>query len=149
MDKPLYLSKIERAWESNRKANIIWAQVDISRRVELSNLSEIDDTVLKHHRDLHFDISWTIFENYIAKDDRSSDLWAKLIEQHENHFMIGTDVVGHWTSCKPNVTQYYTLLDGMTPSTVAKLCRDNILELCRVNELTEHGDQAYRSPFNS
>ena len=111
MDKSLCLSKIERAWESNRKANIIWVQVGISRRVELSNLSEIADTVLKHHQDLHFDISWIAFENYIAKDDRPSDLWVKLIEQQENRFMIGTDVVDRWTNyitnlMSPNTMRY-------------------------------------------
>lgn len=83
----------------------------ILRRVELSGLSENADAVLKYCCNLYFNISGIVFENYIGKNDQSSDLWVKLIKRHENRFMIGTNVVGHWTSYKPNVTKYYGLLD--------------------------------------
>ena len=67
--EPLYLQEMLRGLRHNRKANIIWAHVGVSRRVEVPNLLEIADSTLKDNKNLFFDISWLVFEEYIAKSE--------------------------------------------------------------------------------
>ncbi len=55
--EPLYLPEMLRGLKYNRKANIIWAHVGISRRIEITNLTEIADSCLKDNSNLYFDIS--------------------------------------------------------------------------------------------
>ena len=55
--EPLYLPEMLRDLKYNRKANIIWAHVGISRRIEITNLTEIADSCLKDNSNLYFDIS--------------------------------------------------------------------------------------------
>ena len=129
MDEPLYLGEMENALQHNRKTEIIWAHVGVSRRVELSNLPEIAEGMLRRHPNLSFDISWLVFENYIAKDDASMAVWSALLEKHQDRFLLGTDVVGHWGNYGRNVTKYYSLLDRLSPTAARKVCRENVLRL--------------------
>lgn len=129
--EPLYLQEMENALRHNRKARIIWAHVGVSRRVEVLNLPEIADNVLRRHKNLYFDISWLVFENYIARDDASLDVWAALLSRHPDRFMIGTDVVGHWETYPRNITKYRPLLARLSPETAAGVSRGNILRLVR------------------
>lgn len=130
--EPLYLSEMLRGLKYNRKANIIWAHVGVSRRVEVPNLLEIADSTLKDNKNLFFDISWLVFEEYIAKTEKSLDQWAGLIRKYPDRFMIGTDVVGHWTQYKVNIEKYYVLLDRLPKDVAQNLSYGNILRLCHL-----------------
>jgi predicted TIM-barrel fold metal-dependent hydrolase len=132
MDDPIYLEEMKNALAYNRDTDIIWAHVGISRRVEISNLLEITDEMLKNNENLYYDISWVVYDDYINKDAESIQAWAKLIEKYPDRFMIGTDVVGHWQNYTKEVTKYYTLLDELKPATAQKLCAGNILDLINV-----------------
>ena len=127
--EPLYLPEMLRCLKYNRKANIIWAHVGISRRIEITNLTEIADSCLKDNSNLYFDISWLVFEEYIAKSERSLDQWAALVKKYPDRFMIGTDVVGHWSQYKANVEKYYVLLDRLPKGVAQGLSYGNILRL--------------------
>lgn len=129
MDSPLYLGEMERALAHNRKTTIIWAHMGISRRVELSNLDTIVPTALENHPNLYFDISWIVFENYIAKDEASLATWANIFEKYQDRFIFGTDVVGHWSKYPANVVKYHVLLDRLSPKAANKLSSENILRL--------------------
>ena len=130
--EPLYLAEMLRGLKYNRKANVIWAHVGVSRRVELANLREIAESVLKDNKNLYFDISWLVFEDYIAKSEKTLDQWAALIKKYPDRFMIGTDVVGHWKTYKANVEKYYPLLDRLPKEAAAMLSHGNILRLCHL-----------------
>ncbi len=130
--EPLYLQEMLRGLRHNRKANIIWAHVGVSRRVEVPNLLEIADSTLKDNKNLFFDISWLVFEEYIAKSERSLDQWAALIRKYPDRFMVGTDVVGHWKQYKANIEKYYVLLDRLPKDAAQDLSFGNILRLCHL-----------------
>ncbi|MCM0755441.1 amidohydrolase [Desulfovibrio aminophilus] len=129
MDEPLYLAEMENALRHNRETNIVWAHVGVSRRVELSNLPEVAEGALQRHSNLYFDLSWLVFENYIAKDEASFAAWADLIARRPGRFMVGTDVVGHWDKYAANVLKYNALLDRLPSKTARMVARDNILGL--------------------
>ncbi|MDO5574212.1 MAG: TatD family hydrolase [bacterium] len=134
MDEPIYLEEMKNALKYNRDVNIIWAHAGISRRVELSNLTEITDQMLKDNPNLYYDISWVVYDDYIAKDDASLDEWAALIEKYPDRFMIGSDKVGHWDTYPEEITKYYPLLERLSTETATKLCSDNILVLIHEKE---------------
>ena len=87
-------------------------------------------TRLKDNSNLYFDISWLVYEEYIAKSEQSLDQWAALVKKYPDRFMIGTDVVGHWTQYKANVEKYYALLDRLPKEVAQDLSYGNILRLC-------------------
>lgn len=134
MDNPIYLKEMERALAHNRKTNIIWAHVGISRRVEISNLLEIADRMLKANKNLYYDISWVVYDNYINKDETIHNQWVTLIERYPDRFLIGSDVVGHWSAYSNEITKYYSLIDKLSEETAKKVCTDNILSLMHVSK---------------
>ena len=141
--EPLYKEELERALEYNRKTKIIWAHVGVSRRIEMEDLLIYAGELLNDHPNLYVDISWVFFENYVEGDlfDKISngdektmvfaDMWTALIEKYNDRVMIGSDKVAHWTDYPHEINKYYLLLDRMTPETVEKICRKNILSLIK------------------
>lgn len=93
-------------------------------------LAEMEQA-LRRHPNLYFDISWLVFEDYIARDETSLDLRARLLKRQANRFMGGTDVVGQWASYPPNISKHQTLLGRPSPGAAAAVARDNILELVK------------------
>jgi predicted TIM-barrel fold metal-dependent hydrolase len=128
MADPIYLEEMKRALAHNRKANIIWAHVGISRRIEIPNLIEIIDIVLAENKNLYVDLSWVVYDDYIAND---LEKWSKLIEKHPDRIMIGSDKVGHWDTYPLGITKYYSLLDLLSEDAAKKLCGENILKLIK------------------
>ncbi|MGI6104751.1 MAG: amidohydrolase family protein [Raoultibacter sp.] len=128
MDDPIYLEELKAGLAHNRETKIIWAHVGISRRIEISNLIEITDSLLKENANLWIDLSWVVFDDYISKD---MNAWAELIESHPDRFMIGSDCVGHWEKYAPTIQRYYDLVDLLSPEAATKLCYENILSIVK------------------
>lgn len=83
-------------------------------------------------RYLHNGKGGVFIEEYIAKTEKSLDQWARLIRKYPDRFMIGTDVVGHWTQYKVNIEKYYVLLDRLPKEVAQNLSYGNILRLCHL-----------------
>ncbi|MEE0026649.1 MAG: amidohydrolase family protein [Atopobiaceae bacterium] len=137
-EEVLYLDELKRAVAHNRSCNIIWAHVGISRRVEIQNLPQIAGEMLADNPNLYTDLSWVVYDYYIRDsfpngylDGNTMDDWVSLCEAYPDRIMIGTDKVGHWATYPAEVVKYYELLDRLQPETAQKICRDNILRLCK------------------
>ena len=106
----------------------------VSREIKIEELLIIAGELLRDNPNLYVDISWVFYENYIRgglmwADDGTeiyTDMWAALIEKYSDRFMIGSDVVGHWSRYPIEITKYYLILDKLRPETAEKLCRKNI-----------------------
>lgn len=133
MDDPIYLAEMQNALAHNRDAVIIWAHVGISRRVEISNLTDIADRMLSENENLYYDISWVVYDDYINQDADSLARWAALLEKYPDRFLIGSDKVGHWETYPQEITKYYALLDLLSEETRQMVCTDNILRLIHVD----------------
>jgi len=138
VDEVIYLDELKEALAHNRKCNIIWAHMGISRRVEIKNLAEIVDEMLAKNDNLYVDISWVVYDYYFLgdfpdsfSDEDSLNDWVKLINKYPDRVMIGTDKVGHWDTYQDEVFKYYKLLDKLDPDVAKKICRDNALSLIR------------------
>ena len=131
MSEVLYLDEMKRALSHNRNANIIWAHVGISRRIEIPNLLEITDNMLAENDNLFFDISWVVFEDYIVPNITD---WAALMNRYPDRFMIGSDKVARWETYPQEITKYYQLVDLLHPETQRKVTSENILRLIGVGK---------------
>jgi len=129
MDNPIYLQEMKNALAHNRNTNIIWAHVGISRRVEISNLPQIADQMLKENKNLYYDISWVVYDDYIVKNENSLKTWAALIEKYPDRFMVGSDKVGHWDTYSNEILKYGKLVQYLKPETAQNLCANNIYRL--------------------
>ena len=137
-ERILYLNELEEALEHNRSCNIIWAHIGISRRVEVQRLAAVASDLLDRHPNLYVDISWLVYDYYFLDrfpnnymDGDSLDDWAAFMEKYRDRVLVGTDKVGHWATYPAEVVKYYSLLDKLSPETVQKVCRDNVLKLIR------------------
>lgn len=136
IDDVIYLDELKEALAHNRDCKIIWAHMGISRRVEVKDLAEIVDDLLKNNSNLYCDISWVVYDYYFLDgfpnnypDTDSLDEWISLINKYPDRIMIGTDKVGHWETYPQEIIKYYTLLDRLDPDVAQKICKDNILSL--------------------
>lgn len=137
-ERVLYRKELEEALAHNRKCNIIWAHIGISRRVEIQNLVAIASELLDAHPNLYVDISWLVFDYYFLDrfpnnymDGDSLDDWAAFMDKYQDRVLIGTDKVGHWATYPAEVVKYYKLLDKLSPDVARKVCRDNVLKLVK------------------
>ena len=134
----IYLDELKEALAYNRDCKIIWAHMGISRRVEVKDLAEIVDDLLKNNKNLYVDISWVVYDYYFLggfpsdfEYSDSIDEWVNLINKYEDRIMIGTDKVGHFSTYPEEIFKYYTLLDKLEPEVAQKICRDNALSLIK------------------
>lgn len=132
----IYLDELKEALAYNRNCKIIWAHMGISRRVEVKDLAEIIDDLLKKNNNLYVDISWVVYDYYFLggfpdkfECTDSLDEWISLINKYPDRIMIGTDKVGHWETYPQDIFKYYELLDKLDPEVAQKICRDNMLSL--------------------
>ncbi len=111
----------------------IWCHAGASRRVKVENLPYWIEEVLASFSDhVYIDLSWVIWENYIAEDIGS---WAKLIEKYPTRFMLGSDVVGGSSTAAKTIAQFEPLLAQLQPDTRKLVARDNYVNL--MDQMTE------------
>lgn len=141
VDDVIYLDELKEALNYNRDCNIIWAHMGISRRVEVQNLAQIIDDLLRDNSNLYVDISWVVYDYYFLDEFpdnyHSSDTlddFINLINKYPNKILIGTDKVGHWSTYPAEVIKYYKLLDKLSPEVARKICRENALSLVNKNK---------------
>jgi predicted secreted protein len=129
MQNPIYLKELENALRENPRTRIIWAHAGISRRVVVPTLVAELRRVLSAYPNLSVDISWVVYPDYIGKDSQSLKIWAALLEDFPERFMIGSDKVAHWAGYRGEIRKYDPLLELLKPETARKVTRENILRI--------------------
>lgn len=127
--EPIYMHEMEEAVASHPETRFIWAHCGISRRIEIPTLTQELDRMLGRYENLWADLSWVVFETYIAPDGEPAPEWIELIERHPDRFIIGSDVVGKFDQLPREITKYYVLLDRLKPQTAEKVARGNFLDI--------------------
>ncbi len=121
LDRPIYVHEVQDALTRHPKTIIIWAHAGLSRYLDLDQTAytELLRTMLTKHDNLHIDLSWLVFENYILSADGEQTIrpqWLALIDDFADRFMIGSDNIGHFKSYNQNILKYYVLLDALNPA---------------------------------
>lgn len=149
-EKSMYLAEMEDLLRHNARTSIIWAHIGTSRHTEVNDLREAAEAVLHRHNNLFFDISWLVLDRYILKSEQSVERWCSLFEQYPEHFLFGTDVVGHWKDYHSTVRQYDRLYALLTEKTRRRIWGENMRDLLPpLRETVDPGQQPCRSPADS
>lgn len=127
--EPIYLPEVEAAVRDHPQTRFVWCHAGISRRIDIPTLTHDLDALLTKYPNLHIDIAWVVYENYLMKGGTPSAEWVKLIESHPDRFMIGSDKVGHFADYAPEIQKYYVFLDALKPATARKLARENLMSI--------------------
>lgn len=133
LDRPIYVHEVQEAVGNNPKTTFIWAHAGLSRYLDLDQpkYTKLLRSMLEKHANLHVDLSWLVFENYVlAKGGQAvRPEWLALVRDFQDRFMIGTDNIGHFSTYRANVVKYYTLLDVLEPDAARRVAMDNFLAL--------------------
>ena len=145
----LYWPEVETAVSQNPKTRFIWAHAGLSRY--FGNVDQKDYTarlkaLLARNPNLHIDLSWLVFEDYVAPDPAQGprQCWLDLIRAFPTRFMIGSDCIGHFNDDKLkcpqspspqgmkyafNIRKYWVLLEKLSPDEARLVGRDNFLNI--------------------
>ena len=127
--EPIYLHEMENALQRHGRTRFIWCHAGISRRIEISTLTKELRRLLSTYKRLWIDLSWVVFDDYVAPDGKPAPAWIELVEEFPDRFMIGSDSVGHFTELSATIRRYYVFLEALEPETRAKVARDNFLSV--------------------
>lgn len=125
--EPIYVHEIEGALKKHPRTKFIWCHAGISRRINIPTEIQEIRRVVSTYPNVWVDISWVVFEDYIAKDGKVDPRWTELLEAFPNRFMIGTDKVGKFGDYPQEILKYQRLLDTLKPETAKLVGRDNFL----------------------
>jgi predicted TIM-barrel fold metal-dependent hydrolase len=127
--EPLYLPQMEEAIRKHPNTRFIWCHAGISRRVVVPTLPGEIRRLLATYPNVWIDLSWVVFENYLAPNNTASADWVDLIEAFPSRFMIGSDKVGRFDNYEDETLKYNVLLDALKPETARRVARENFLSV--------------------
>lgn len=127
--EPIYLNEMETALKRHPKTKFIWCHAGISRRVNVPTLLHELRRMVRTYPNVWVDLSWVVFEDYIAKNGQPDRGWVELIEAYPDRFMVGSDKVGRFANYPGEILKYQVLLDALKPETARKVARDNFLSV--------------------
>ena len=126
----IYVPELERAIKKHPKTRFVWAQIGIARRIDITGLSEICDRLLSTYDNLYVDLTSHLYELYLVKNGKLQPEWVALFEKHPRRFMVGSDVIGHFTErYGDKVMRNQVILEALTPATRDRIARDNFISI--------------------
>ena len=86
------------------------------------------ERMLKQYPNLYIDLSWTVLQPYLLDADGKPDpAWVKLVSSYPARFMLGSDVVGRFTSLADYMSGFKPFLDALPEDVAQQVARDNFL----------------------
>jgi predicted TIM-barrel fold metal-dependent hydrolase len=146
--EPIYIHEMENAVKRHPETRFIWNHAGISRRIKVPTITKELRRMLRTYENLWVDISWVVFEDYVAPQGKPSPEWVALIEEFPDRFMFGTDKVARWGNLPEEVMKYYVLYDALKPETAKMVARDNFLRVLP-RRVREKQASLIRSPVRS
>ena len=131
----IYLDELRNALAKHPRTRFIWAHAGTSGSINrwqerMPGLVEAIDGLLSEHGNLWIDLSWSVLEPHILKnDDDPRKAWLSLVRKHPDRFMLGSDLVGHFGSLERTLQRFVPLLDALPPEVARKLAHDNFLSV--------------------
>jgi predicted TIM-barrel fold metal-dependent hydrolase len=128
--EPWELKQMADLFRRHPETQVIWAHIGVGRVVRpLANQAELieralGDPTLAH---VYFDISWTEAAKYIVASPESIARAARLINDHPDRFLFGTDEVAPKDQAQylKIYDIYGPLLAQLTPEAREKLLKGN------------------------
>lgn len=135
---PIYLQELEEAVRKHPQTRFVLAHAGTSGGVEerqapLGTLAPILRALLERYDNFYVDLSWSARTHYLMPDGEPSQAWLTLINDFPERFILGTDLVGRFSSLEEKLTAYQPILDALPEEVAQKLARDNARALVPEN----------------
>lgn len=129
IQEPLYLHEFENAVKRNPRTRFIWCHAGISRRIVVPTLTDHLRRMLRTYPNLWVDLSWVVYEDYIAPGGKPAPEWVRLVDEFPDRFMLGSDKVAKFGNLEDEVMKYYVFLDALRPETRTKVAYSNFFDV--------------------
>ncbi|OAI94204.1 amidohydrolase family protein [Pseudomonas putida] len=130
---PLYLAEIEEPLRNHPHTRFIWAHAGSSMEIhrhqeKMDFLLPTLTRLLEDYPNLYVDLSWSVLQPYLL-DDKGTPRkeWLALVERFPERFMLGSDVVGRFSSLGEQFQGFAPFLDALPEDIAHKVARDNFL----------------------
>lgn len=132
--KPLYLPEIKDALVAYPSVNFIWAHGGNSKEIErhqgkLKFLRTTLEDLLQEHDNLYIDLSWALLDNYLLKNGKPNPKWLDLVTKHPQQFILGSDVVGKYSSQAKLIHDFDKFLQALPDKIAVAVAHDNLLNI--------------------
>ena len=130
---PLYLQEIEDPLRNHPHVRFIWAHAGTSMEIhrhqeKLEFLLPTLERMLKQYPNLYIDLSWTMLRPYLLDAEGQPDpAWVKLVSNYPARFMLGSDVVGRFSSLPDYMKGFKPFLDALPEKVAHQVALDNFL----------------------
>lgn len=127
--EPIFLGELEATLKKHSKTRFIWCHAGIGRRINVPSLVPELRRLLASYRNLWVDLSWVVFENYIAPEGKLQRDWVEIVKAFPDRFMIGSDIVARFGKYTAEIRKYDLLLDALPEDIARRVGRDNFLSV--------------------
>ncbi|MBL9174550.1 MAG: amidohydrolase family protein [Verrucomicrobiales bacterium] len=128
-DQYVYLHELEEVLDRHRELTVVWGHCGFSRRVGHDRYHEMMDRMLRTHSRLHADLSWVGFDEVICPGGVADPNWLELVRNHPDRFLLGSDLVGHFTELGPTLRRFDPFLEALGDPVADGVARGNALRL--------------------
>ena len=133
-ETPIFLEELEAALSANPQTRFVLAHAGTSGGVEerqapLGTLVPILRALLSRYAHFYVDLSWSVKDHYLLKNDKPASEWVELIRDYPDRFVLGSDLVGHFDSMKRLMDDYQALLDALPQKVAEQLASGNAAAL--------------------
>lgn len=141
---PLYLEELEEALSKNPDVRFIWAHAGTSMELhrhqeELDFLHPLIKRLLDEHDNLYIDLSWTLLEPYLLDEQgKPNPNWLKLFTDYPTRFVLGSDVVGRFSSLGETMSGFEPVLEALPKDVAQAIAEDNFLKLLPKKKLNKN-----------
>ncbi|MCO7517447.1 amidohydrolase family protein [Pseudomonas guariconensis] len=130
---PLYLAEIEEPLRNHPHTRFIWAHAGTSMEIHrhqtrMNFLLPLLGRLLEDYPNLYVDLSWSVLEPYLLDEQgKPRQAWVELVKRFPDRFMLGSDVVGRFSSLGEQMHAFDPFLDALPPEVADKVARGNFL----------------------
>lgn len=128
----IYLPELQVALQNNPDTTFIWAHAGLSDAITLQQkvegLPELVDTLLGNYANLNILLSWTVVKQLYDEQGIPKAEWLEVVKRYPDRFVIGSDVVGGFSSLKSSMDQFRPFLDALPEPVAHRVASTNLLQ---------------------
>lgn len=128
-DDYVYLHELVEVLDGHPDLTVVWGHCGLSRRVFHDRYHEMVGQMLDTYPNLHVDTSWVGFDDEMCARGLLRPEWVGLVERHADRFLVGSDLVGHFSALGPTLRRYEPLLLALSAGAREQVARGNALRI--------------------
>ncbi len=120
-----YIVEIVEALDRHPRTTVVWCHVGADARLDTHEYPQLVEDLIGRYDQLHFDLSWVVFERAVCPDGTANPEWVKLLGRHPDRFVLGTDTVGNLHGFADRIRLFDPFLAALDPATRGLVAHTN------------------------